>query len=205
MIYCCSNQTDRFGALMKWTYALLACCLLLLGINLALLYQNRALKAQLSAPPSGLEAEPGAPVPDLKGYDISGNPLTISYAQDSRKVLVFVFSPTCSFCVENWPKWWDVMPALNRQAVRPVAVDVTASSTQAFLAEHRLTDMPVMLQVDPVSRVRYRLQITPQTILVDTAGRIEKVWSGVLDDAALADLKKRVTENKTVSRNSSSF
>jgi|SRR5215471_10658917 len=176
---------------MKWTYALLACCLLLLGINFALLRQNRAMKTQLSAPPIGLEAEPGAAVPDLKGYDISGKPLAIGYGPDSRKVLVFVFSPTCSFCGENWPKWWDIMPALNRQAVRPVAVDVTATSTQAFLADHRLTDMPVMLQVDPVARIGYRIQITPQTILVDRDGRIEKVWSGVLNQSALVEIEKR--------------
>ena len=186
---------------MKWTYALLACCLLLLGFNIALLRQNSALKAQLAAPPIGFEAEAGAAVPDLKGFDLSGKPLSISYGQDSRKVLVFVYSPTCGFCVQNWPKWWDVMPAINRQAVRPVAVDVTASSTPAFLAEHRLTDMPVILQVDPMARVRYRLQITPQTILVDTSGKVEKVWSGVLDEAALADLKRRVTENRTLSTN----
>jgi hypothetical protein len=187
---------------MKWTYTLIACCVLLLGINIALIRQNRALKAQLSGPPAGLEVEPGAAVPDLKGFDMNGKPLSIDYQQDHRKVLVLVFSPTCRFCVENWPKWWGLVATLDRGAVRPVGVDITSSASTAFLAEHRMSDMPVILQVDPKSRVDYRFQITPQTILVNGSGRVEKAWSGVLDDTAVAEIERLASGNKTASENS---
>ncbi len=187
---------------MKWSYALFACCVLLLGFNIALLRQNRALKAQLSGAPAGFEVEAGASVPDLKGYDINGKPLTIDYGQDQRKVLVLVFSPTCRFCVENWPKWWGLMRSLDRGAVRPVGVDVTSSSSSAFLAEHHLSDIPVLLQVDPKSRIDYRFQITPQTILVDRNGKVEKAWSGVLSDTALSEIQRRAGGTRNISQSS---
>jgi hypothetical protein len=187
---------------MKATYALFACCLLLLGVNLALIRQNRSLKAQLAAPPPSLEASIGASVPDLKGYDVSGKPLTITYGQDARKVLLLVFSPTCAFCAENWPKWQAMLGALDREAVRPVGVDVTASSTPAFLSEHQITGIPVMVQVDPVGRVSYRLQLTPQTILVGPGGKIEKVWSGVLSEDASAEIMRLARADKPVARDS---
>lgn len=187
---------------MKATYALFACCALLLGVNVALFHQNRSLKAQLAAPPPGMEVNIGARVPDLKGYDVSGKPLAVSYGQDGRKVLLLVFSPACAFCTENWPKWQAMLAALDPGAVRPVGVDVTATSTPAFLSEHQVTRIPVMVQVDPAARIQYRLQLTPQTILVDHAGKIEKVWSGVLSDDASAEFLRLAKADKPVARDS---
>jgi hypothetical protein len=65
-----------------------------------------------------------------------------------------------------------------------------------------MSEMPVILQVDPKSRVDYRFQITPQTILVNGSGKVEKAWSGVLDDTAVAEIERFASGNKTVSENS---
>jgi len=168
-----------------------ACCVILLALNVALIRQNRQLKRQAALPPPALELPAGTSVPELKGFDPSGKPIDLAYGKDPRKVLVLVYSPTCKFCAENWPQWWDLISSLDGNAVRPVAVDVTSSSTSDFVAEHRLNNVPVMNQIEPVSRIRYHFQITPQTMLVDPNGNVEKVWSGVLDSAALKELKKR--------------
>ena len=127
---------------MKWNITLGACCLVLLGINIALVLQNRQLKAQISLPPPVLELPAGTNVPDLKGFDLGGKPIEVDYGKDRRKVLLLVYSPTCGFCAQNWPKWWDVMSSLNRDAVLPVAVDVTSTTTAVFVAELSWQDMP---------------------------------------------------------------
>jgi len=187
---------------MKWNIALVACCIVLLAINIALVRQNQQLKAQVSLPPPTMQVSAGTKVPDLKGFDLGGKPVEVAYGQDPRKVLVLVYSPTCHFCDENWPRWWDLMSALDRNAVRPVAVDVTSSSTAVFLAEHRLNSIPMMNQVDPTARVNYHFQLTPQTILIDPTGKVEKVWSGVLDHSAVEELKQRTGASKTASAGS---
>jgi len=187
---------------MKWNIALVACCIVLLAINIALVRQNQQLKAQVSLPPPTMQVSAGTKVPDLKGFDLGGKPVEVAYGQDPRKVLVLVYSPTCHFCDENWPRWWDLMSALDRNAVRPVAIDVTSSSTAVFLAEHRLNNVPMMNQVDPTARINYHFQLTPQTILIDPTGKVEKVWSGVLDHSALEELKQRTGTSKTASAGS---
>ena len=136
-------------------------------------------------------------MPDLRGVDPEGKPVEVLYGKDSRKVLVLVFSPTCPFCDQNWPRWQQVISSLDRSAVRPVAVDVTSATTAVFVSQHQLTGLPVFLKVDPRVTVDYRLQLTPQTILVGPAGKVEKVWTGVLNDSALADVQQRVGERKT--------
>jgi peroxiredoxin len=175
---------------MKWNVVTMACCLLLLVIDVSLLRQNRQLKAQLSAPAPGLEVQVGRQVPDLEGFDVAGKALSVRYGTDSRKTLVLVFSPTCQFCAQNWPRWKELMGGLDQQAVRPIGVDVTSTSSPAFLSEHDLSGIPVFLRVPPQIVVSYRFQVTPQTILVDSHGKVEKVWSGVLNDSMLGEIKK---------------
>jgi peroxiredoxin len=182
---------------VKWNLAISGCCILLLSVNIALVHQNSQLKARLALPPPELEATVGAQVPNLRGMDLEGNPAEVLYGKDSRKVLVLVFSPTCPFCDQNWSRWQQVISSLDRSSVRPVAVDVTSTTTAGFVAQHQLASLPVFLKVDPRVTVDYHLQLTPQTILVDPAGRVEKVWTGVLNDSALADLQQRVGERKT--------
>lgn len=175
---------------MRWTYALIGCCAVLLGINVLLVRQNRQLKAQLALPPAAYEIPAGSQVPDLSGYDFRRAPFRVAFGQDPRKVLILVYSPTCGFCAKNWPQWWKLMAELDPASVRAVAVDITNTSTAAFLAEHRLNDMPVLMQVEPNARMKYRFQLTPQTILIDASGKVEKIWSGVLSDGAVAELQQ---------------
>jgi peroxiredoxin len=182
---------------MKWNVAISACCVVLLAANIALLRQNRQLKAQMSLPPPTLEAAAGTQMPNLKGFDPDGKPVEIDYGKDPRKVLVLVFSPTCPFCEQNWPTWEHVISSLDRSVVRPVAVDVTSTAKAPFLSQHQLTEMPVFEKVDPLAMVNYHFQLTPQTLLIDGDGKVEKVWTGVMTDSAVADLKQRTGGNKT--------
>jgi peroxiredoxin len=187
---------------MKWSVAISACCIVLLAANIALIHQNSQLKAQLSLPPPALEVAAGAQMPNLQGFDPDGKPVEVDYGKDPRKVLVLVFSPTCPFCEQNWPKWEHVISSLDRSVVRPVGVDVTSTAKEPFLSQHQLTGLPVIEKVDPKVMLNYRFQLTPQTILLDPNGKVEKVWTGVMTDSSVADLQQRAGGSKTASASS---
>jgi len=184
---------------MKWNVAISACCVVLLAANIALLHQNKQLKAQLSQPSPALEVAAGTQLPDLRGFDPDGKPVEVAYGKDPRKVLVLVFSPTCPFCEQNWPKWEQVISSLDRSVVRPVGVDVTSTAKEPFLSQHQLTGLPVLEKVEPNVTMNYHFQLTPQTILLNPAGKVEKVWTGVMTDSSVSDLKQRVGGNRTAS------
>lgn len=189
---------------MKWNYAISGCCVLLLALNIALIQQNRELKARLAVPPPLLQVPAGTQMPDLQGFDPDGKPVELHYGKDQRQVLVFVFSPTCPFCEQNWPKWEQVIASLDPSRVRPAGVDVSSTATDNFISRHRMAAMPVFVKVDPAVRMSYRFQLTPQTILLDSAGKVEKVWTGVLNDSSMAELKQHLARNKTAAGATSS-
>lgn len=179
---------------MKWNLVLALSCLFLLGMNLALVRQNKTLKTRISQPPPALEAPAGTQVPDLNGMDVRGNRFSINYGNDPRKVLVFVFSPACGFCSDNWPKWSRLFPELDHNLVRPVGIDVSSSATADYISQ-QFGSVPVATQIDPKDVVDYHLHLTPQTILIDPKGKVEKVWSGVLDDSDVKEIRNRIGAN----------
>jgi fatty acid-binding protein DegV len=76
-------------------------------------------------------------------------------------------------------------------------VDVTATANPGFVSQHQIAGVPFFVQVDPRAAVSYRMQLTPQTILVDHDGKVERVWTGVLNDSAMAELKRLAGGNKS--------
>jgi peroxiredoxin len=141
-------------------------------------------------------------MPDLHGFDVTGKPVELRYGEDPRKVLVLVYSPTCPFCDQNWPKWQQLISSLDHSAVRPIGVDVTSTTDAGFILQHQLSQLPVFLKVDPQATVNYRFQLTPQTILVGHDGKVEKVWTGVLNDSSLGELKQRLGSARAAAQNS---
>jgi len=75
-------------------------------------------------------------------------------------------------------------------------VYVSSGVTRDFIAQHQMTDMPVVAQADPKALVRYQFRLTPQTILVDAGGKVEKVWSGVLDESNVAEIERMAGKAK---------
>jgi peroxiredoxin len=169
--------------------------LLLLLMDVALIRQNQNLKAELSRPSAAMQLQAGTVVPPLEGYGASGEKLLFDYGHDPRKTVLFVFSPTCSFCEENWPRWRQITAALNTESVRPLAVDVSSGATRGFADGHGLANMPLLIKIEPGSLVSYRFRLTPQTILIDPQGKVEKIWSGVLTADQLKEISALMRGN----------
>ena len=48
----------------------------------------------------------------------------------------------------------------------------------------------------------YHFQLAPQTILIDRPGKVEKVWTGILNDSAMAELTQLTGGSKAASQTS---
>ena len=145
--------------------------LALLMLNAALIVQNKKLRASLATNKSPI-LEEGVLVPSLSGVDVDGKEFTLDFGADPRKVLIFVFSPRCGYCTQNMPNWSVIAKRLDRRSFRIVAVSTLSEGVREYIGKHGLTDVQVISEVDPKTRVSYEMNVTPQTILVDPHGRV---------------------------------
>lgn len=152
----------------------------LLFANVLLVQQNKKLKVQASRPDRALEIKPGTALPPLKGIDSNGEGHIINYGQDSRKTVLLVLSPRCYACEENMPNWKAIINGLDRRSFRLAAVSLQSEGFKEYASRHGINQVPILTKIDPKYRVAYNLALTPQTILIDADGKVEKVWTGLL-------------------------
>ena len=132
----------------------------------------------------------GTIVPSLSGIDLDGNRYALAYGSDPRKVVMFVFSPRCGFCTKNMPNWIAIADTLDRKSFRIVAVSIVSEGVKDYVSQSKLAGVPIIAEVDPKSRLSYEMTVTPQTILIDSTGRVEKVWIGLTLKDDRADIER---------------
>jgi peroxiredoxin len=149
----------------------------LIALNASLIIQNRSLRA--SAGTRSPVLHPGTIVPSLSGKDLDGKDFTLSYSNDPRKVVLLVFSTRCGFCNRNMPNWKAMVQSIDRNSYRIVAVSIISDGVKEYVSQQKLTDIPIIAEVDPKNRVSYEMNVTPQTMLINSDGKVEKLWIGL--------------------------
>jgi hypothetical protein len=164
--------------------------MVLLGLNIWLLHQNNRMHAAM-ARHYGLQVpRSGVYVPPIHGTGLDGQATTVTFGQDPRRSLLFVFSPTCHYCDLNWMLWKKIAGDARAGSVRLVYINLASSLSVDYAARHEIGGRLVLARLDPATERALGLHLTPQTILLSSEGKVEAVWSGLLDrDKVTAILK----------------
>ena len=161
------------------------CAIVLLSSALANVLLVRECR-DLSKLADSLESQGTTPkgviLPALRGDDLSGTPMTIEVKDTDRPSVLFVFSPACSVCAKNWPKWKSMLDSRKTTLWRPVFVNVGTPSSAEFRTAHGLGQFPTIDIISKDSALAYRFLFTPETIVVNTKGKAEDVWIGELPE-----------------------
>jgi peroxiredoxin len=170
----------------RWsTVALVA----LLVSNLSLLALNFRLQQKL-ADATTLHLKTGDVVPSLHGLDARGRALKVSFGDSQVSTLLLVFSPRCGWCDLNMPSWSALLEKARDRPLRTIAVATRQEGAAEYAERHQLTRASVMIEAEPKDVAAYKMVVTPQTILIGSTGRIERIWVGALLDDDLRDLER---------------
>ena len=148
-----------------------------LVVNLLLAYRIKTLSDSLealNAPPPSLEV--GATVSPIKAHSLDGQTALISYGAEEQPVVLYVFTPQCSWCARNLANLKTLL-AQKRGAYRFVALSLTDKDINDYAAKTQL-DCPVYFNPTEESFREYKLGSTPQTIVISREGKILKNWVG---------------------------
>jgi peroxiredoxin len=168
--------------------------IVLVALNIALVLQNRSLKATAGNARGGraIVLPQGKSLPTLSGLDTQGRQLSFDYGRDPRKTVLLVFSPHCSYCTDNMPNWNAITRGLDADAFRVVAVSTVSEGAEEYAAKHGLNNIPVITEPDPKNRVSYELNVTPQTVLIGADGTAEKVWTGLIQGDERDEIERQL-------------
>jgi peroxiredoxin len=147
--------------------------------NWLLIKQNQELKATIAGmgnkPPNLLK--PGQQVPPLAARVLSGQRQEVNYA-DSAMTVLLAFSTQCPSCEQVLPYWREIKAACARNQYQVFGINLDDSSkTRTFLGSSGL-DIETFVDIDNETREGYKLSLAPQTIVIDSRGRVERIWPG---------------------------
>ncbi len=137
----------------------------------------------------------GKPAPDFRLDYLDGTKFHLKECQGQVVVLDF-WATWCGPCLQVMPQIEQVVGEFQEHNVRLVAVNLEESPRQitATLQRHKI-EVPVVLDQDGVVAHKYGATAIPQTVIIDRAGNVFRVFVGGGPDYAdqLRDALKQVT------------
>lgn len=162
----------------------------LIGMNVALVKQDRRLAGLNKAYEMNLHLNVGTMVPSLSGTSLMGRPQQVAYKPGRPKTLLLVFARSCPDCTLNWPAWQKVLSRVDPNRVRLIGVSLENEGlTSQFLTQVGINKAEIILLPDAGSIISYRFRYTPQTILIGSDSKVEGIWSGVLNAQQIREVE----------------
>lgn len=163
--------------------------LAVLGLNVALVLQNRTLKKEMAAPPA-LLPQVGTRVERLEGVAVGGSKIELSFNDQGEETLLFVFSTNCGVCKLNWPEWKSIAQSAQARSLRLVYANIESHLSPEYAERYGIGGATVFAQLDPRYEAALNLRLTPLTILLAKNGDVMRVWVGLLEGDQLSDLRR---------------
>ena len=151
----------------------------LLGVSVAInaLQATRLLRLADSGAEQAVDGElrPGAVVPSLELKDLAGRRVVIDYRAPTSTVL-YVFRPSCTWCALNSKSLASLAEQLPKD-YRIIGLSLSSDGLEGFLHSHAIA-FPVYRELSPGTLATYRVESTPETIVVAPGGVVRASWKG---------------------------
>lgn len=173
------------------SFILCACALAL--ANILLTKQNKELKETVKSLSKASEIQHGVSLPPLKGIDENGNQASVEYGKGDKHTLLLIFSPTCGVCKDNMGNWHSIIDG-NKDKLRIIGVTFNSANpaeAKEFINQYRMSAIDI-IDAEAQSVLNYKLKYVPQTILIDRSGRVEMVWTGLLNKQSLEEIHNKL-------------
>jgi len=171
---------NKYYALALWSMVLI-----LALSNGLLLRQNLQLRKTLKKlEPDRLKA--GDKLESFSAISLNGESVAIDFGSDAPKRVLMFLSPNCPYCREQFNYWHKIIEMAPLKGFEVVAVAMNSEDRSKLAAYLSSMDCPTNSRAFSVAlipeeiREKYKLSITPTTLIVSSDGKADAVWNGVL-------------------------
>ncbi len=120
--------------------------------------------------------QPGTMVHSFEAVDLKGQIQTVAYNKESKPVVLYIFTPPCSWCARNLDNFKTLVQKKSGE-YRFIGLSLSEEGLSQYVANNDLK-LPVYSRLLPQTRAAYKLGGTPQTIVVSPEGRVLENWPG---------------------------
>ena len=174
-----NRRTDPFTAFLAVS------CLVLAALVVALVMQNRALKARLEHASAGeasaAKFKRGDVVAPIDVVDDSGTPRTIRFGTGEKMTILLVFSSQCPACKETLPVWREILKSPSDSGVRVVGIQTDRLDKNPALPQEMAAayPFPVYGYKRPANDPLEKVPFIPAAVVVDAKGVVTSASFGV--------------------------
>ncbi len=160
--------------------------------------QNRELKSRLKLFVGNVAIREGDKVQDFKAFScLNGQEINFVYDGKVPHTLLFVFSMSCGACERNLANLSEITDSLLTKPCRVAGICIDLNDDIINDVSIIGMNYPVYIPADTVFTHSYKPYLTPQTILIDAKGRIQHVWTGVLEKGQKDQIITALTQTAT--------
>jgi peroxiredoxin len=175
---------------------LLIILVIVMGVEILLLVkENRQLRSALTERRGPFTIlNPEEKVPPLVGIDQKGEEVKVEYPS-SRQTVLFWFSAACPSCEHNVEFWRELYQKHGSEGFRFFGATTPGEGkTEEFEKKFQL-EFPVLIVSDYSLLDQYKVEVIPQTMLIDERGVVLKVWPGPLSDNYKMEIEEMMTSS----------
>jgi peroxiredoxin len=176
------TEKSSFLKTQLWSIILIV-VILRMGVEILLLVrENQRLRKTLTHTKGPIKTlNPEDKVPSLAGVNLDREEFKIEYPS-SKKTVLFWFSAECPSCEYNLEFWKGIYEKYRSEKLRFIGITTgEEGKTEEFAKKFQLK-FPILLISDFSLLDKYRVEVIPQTMLIDTDGGVQKVWPGPLSE-----------------------
>lgn len=125
--------------------------------------------------------------PVIKARTLEDKEILISYNDVKKSTILYVFSPSCSWCSRNWKN----VTTLANSAIKThrfIGLALSEYNLQEHIRANQI-DFPVYKQLSDEVIGKLELGLTPRTLVISPQGKIIKNWVGAYSGAAQQEIE----------------
>jgi len=129
-------------------------------------------------------------MPTLQVMSVHDNPSLMRSGPRRLPTVVYVFTPSCVWCKRNLDNALNVEQAA-KQKFDFISLSLTKDGLHDYVSQpSHLQNVVYLDPKEPLSGPSSIFDGTPETIVIDTDGRIVKVWYGAFTGSTKSDVEE---------------
>ncbi len=153
--------------------------LALIVSNVLLVVENRRVKNSL-AQSKKFVTDVGYRFSGLTARTLDGKEESLFFSHDGKQTFLFVFRPSCGYCLQQYPYWQSLIKSVDHEKWRIVAItsEMDTDVIRKHLEDNGLGGLDARtMPADEMAAAR--LGYTPMTLHVNSDGFVIRVWPGL--------------------------